>query len=76
MADRHAVKAKVIEAGDLEFKVFEEGVTMFGEGRWRRREFPRAMLIQFDSQSAIERAMRYGLVMIDRMLGDDQESPP
>lgn len=58
------VEACIIEAGDLEYKALEENVTTFGEGRWRRRDFPRSMLIQFATEADVARALRDGVVML------------
>lgn len=67
MAEQGPVTAKVLEAGDLEYKVFVDNVTfLFGEGRWQTKGFPHAMLIQFASEEDAARAMKEGIIKVDR----------
>lgn len=65
---RNPIEARVIEAGDLEFKVFVgREDTRSGEPRWDREEFPHSMLIRFETEEDLARAMKDGVIVFDPM---------
>lgn len=60
------VTAKVIDAGDLEYrcKVFNEKKAPFANEYWKHRCFPRSMLIQFETDEDLRQAIKEKVVYL------------